>query len=257
LQTLPDQLCFLSSIHHAEKGGYMETRRHSSKPKILVVEDHEASRHHLLSVLSGLDAATRQSDTGLSALQTAIRWLPQLIFMDLNLPDCTGIEVARKIRDRWPPSHPPVKIVLLSAENLRARSEEPDLSGIDHAITKPASGSAIRQLATDLLGLSPGLPSPPATGAELRKLFTIELEQQLPRLENHLLENDRERAFFLLHQLIASAALTGEKKLETNLILLNRLVRQTAGTADLARAYYGIFQAAQAFMRKAGTTASG
>ena len=57
--------------------------------------------------------------------------------------------------------------------------------------------------------------------------------------------------------LIASAALTGEKKLETNLILLNRLIRQTTGTADLARAYYGTFQAAQAFMRKAGATASG
>jgi CheY-like chemotaxis protein len=235
----------------------METRRHLSKPKILVVDDHEASRHHLLSVLSGLGAATKHADTGLSALQTALRWLPQLIFMDLNLPDSTGIEVARKIRDRWPPSHPPVKIVLLSAENFQVRSTKPDLPGIDHAITKPASGSALQQLASDLLGFSPGLPRSPATSAELRKLFTIELEQQLPRLENHLLEGDREQAFFLVHQLIASAALTGEKKLETNLILLNRLIRQTTGTADLARAYYGTFQAAQAFMRKAGETASG
>ena len=235
----------------------METGRQASKTKILVVDDHEASRHHLLNALSGLGAATRQADTGLSALQTAIRWLPQLIFMDLNLPDSTGIEVARKIRDRWPPSLPPVKIVLLSAENLRVRSKEPGLPGIDHAIPKPVSGSALQQLAFDLLGLSPVLPSSPATSEELRKLFTIELEQQLPRLENHLLEDDREQAFFLVHQLIASAALTGEKKLETNLVLLNRLIRQTAGAADLARAYYGTFRAAQAFMLKSGATASG
>jgi CheY-like chemotaxis protein len=254
---VPNQLCFPSSIHHAEKGGYMETRRHVSKPRILVVDDHEASRHHLLSALSGLSAAIRQADTGLSALQTAIRWLPQLIFMDLNLPDSTGIEVARKIRDRWPPSHPPVKIVLLSAENFRVRSKKPDLPGIDRAVPKPASGSALQQLVIDLLGLSPGLPTSPAKNAELRKLFSVELEQQLPRLESHLLEDDREQAFFLVHQLIASAALTGEKRLEKNLILLNRLVREATGTAALARAYYGTFQAAQAFMRKAGATASG
>lgn len=235
----------------------METRRHGSTPRILVVDDHEASRRHLLSTLSGLNAATRQAEAGLSALKIAIRWLPQLIFMDLHLPDSNGIDIARKIRDRWPPSHPPAKIVLLTAENPRNRLHELDLAGIDHTTTKPASGRALQQLALDLLGLSSGLPGSPAVCAELRTLFTSELEQQLPKLEYHLLEDEREQALFLVHQLIASAALTGEKRLETKLILLNRLIRQTTGTAELARAYYGTYQEAHAFMQKAGATPSG
>lgn len=235
----------------------MESKHRGCMPKILVVDDHEASARHLLRALSGLKADIRCVDTGLGALRTAVRWLPRLIFMDLHLPDSNGLEIAREIRKRWPPSQPPAKIALLSAEKPDARKNELDAAGIDHALTKPAPGDALLRLASDVLGQSPFPPGQPAADAGIRTLFTIEIEQKLDRLEQHLMEDNREEAAFLVHQLIASAAMTGEKKLEKHFIGLNRLLRQTAGAAELARAYYGTHRAAQAFVRKSCAGSSG
>ena len=115
----------------------MESKRQAGKPKVLIVDDHDASSFHLLNAL----------------------------------------------RERWPPSHPPVKIVLLSAEDLHARLQELHALGIAHTMTKPAPGPALRQLATELLGGSPSSTSSHEADAVMRRLFTTEIAQQLPELE--------------------------------------------------------------------------
>jgi CheY-like chemotaxis protein len=235
----------------------METNQIGCLPKVLVVDDHEASCRHLIGALSGMELDVESKGTGLKALRTAIRWLPQLIFMDIHLPDSDGLDIARQIRELWPPSSPPATIVLLSAENPRNRQDEMNAQEIQHAIIKPVSGRALRELTSELLGMSRPPSGSRSIKPELRKLLITELEQQLPQLELHLLQDDRELAVFLVHQLIGAAAMSGEKRLEENFIMLNRLLRQPTGAAELASAYYGTHQAVQSFLRQSGVSASG
>ena len=235
----------------------METNHGGCQPKILVVDDHEASCRHLIGALSGLDVDIKRTGTGLDGRRTAIRWLPRLIFMDIHLPDSDGLDIARQIRDLWPPSSPPAIFVLLSAENSRHRQDEMDAQEIQHAVIKPVSGRFLRELASDLLGQSHPPSCSRAVRPELRKMFITELTQQLPQLEHHLLQDEKERAAFLVHKLIGAAAMSGEKRLEENFILLNRLLRQPTGVAELARAYYETHQAVRSFLRQAEVSASG
>lgn len=226
-------------------------------PIILVVDDHEPSRRHLMAALAGVDAVTRQAETGQAALRAAVRWLPRVVFIDLYLPDCSGMEVAREIRRLWPASQKQPAIVLVSAENLSSRLQELEANGIDHAIAKPAPGVALRQLTSDLLGQSVSAPGSGAAAAALKKLFCSEIERKLPELEHYLLQDDRERASFLLHQLIASAKMTGEQRLEKYLARLHGLLRQTAGAAEIARAYFKTHRQAEAFIHKTSVPPSG
>ena len=146
---------------------------------------------------------------------------------------------------------------MMSAENPQARQGELDALGIMHVIIKPVPGRRIRELILELLGNTSSRPDPGSSMRELRKLFIRELEQQLPKLESFLEWDDRKQAAFLVHQLIAAAAINGEKRLEANFRLLNRLLRRPAGAEEIARTYYEVFQAAQTCLYEASATSSG
>jgi CheY-like chemotaxis protein/HPt (histidine-containing phosphotransfer) domain-containing protein len=228
----------------------METAHHCGTPRILVVDDHEASGQFLLRALARLDAVTEKVETGSAAIDRALSWLPRLILMDIHLPDADGIEIAGRIRHRWPSTQAVAEIVLVSAEAPRTRQQDLDSLDIRHTIVKPVSGPILRSLVTDLLGLAGAGPAPSEPNPEIRALFISELEQNLPVLEKHLLRDEKAQAAFMVHQLIASAAMSGEKRLEETFRKLNRLLCQAAAAAELARVYYQAFQQSQAVLHK-------
>lgn len=81
--------------------------------KVLVVEDFERFRQFICSVL-GLRAefeVTEVSD-GLEAVQKAKNLQPDLILLDIGLPNLNGLEVARRIREFAPDT----RIIFLSQE---------------------------------------------------------------------------------------------------------------------------------------------
>jgi two-component system KDP operon response regulator KdpE len=101
-------------------------------PQLLIVDDDP----DLLSVCRvGLDAmgyAVRTAETGSDGLsQTAIS-RPDVIVLDLGLPDLDGVEVCRRIRG-WSD----VPIVVLSADGTEDRKVEALEAGADDYITKP------------------------------------------------------------------------------------------------------------------------
>ncbi|MBN4059408.1 response regulator transcription factor [Dehalococcoides mccartyi] len=109
------------------------------KPKILVIEDDrsllEALRYNL--VADGYEV--RVAKDGISGLKAARSWVPNVIILDVLLPEMTGIEVSRKLREYGST----IPIVMLSAkatEDDRIRGLE---SGAVDYITKPFS---IREL---------------------------------------------------------------------------------------------------------------
>ncbi|HVJ52272.1 MAG TPA: response regulator [Aliidongia sp.] len=104
-----------------------------NKPtKILVVDDEPQIRRFLRTSLSAQDYQVLEAETGQEALDGAKREKPELMILDLGLPDIDGLEVIRRIREN---SALPI-IVLSSRDDELVKVEALDL-GADDYITKP------------------------------------------------------------------------------------------------------------------------
>jgi two-component system KDP operon response regulator KdpE len=99
--------------------------------RILVVDDEPQIRRALSRTLEANGFDVRAVETGEEAL-TSLQWRPDVILLDLMLPDLDGLEVARRIREQ---ANTPILV-------LSARGEEPRKvlaldQGVDDYITKP------------------------------------------------------------------------------------------------------------------------
>jgi two-component system KDP operon response regulator KdpE len=102
------------------------------KPYILVVEDDKIIRKFITTALSAQNYKYIETDMGNEAVALSMSNNPDLIILDLGLPDIDGIEVISKIRE-WSK----VPIIIVSArENERQKVEALD-KGADDYLTKP------------------------------------------------------------------------------------------------------------------------
>ncbi len=106
--------------------------------RVLVVDDEEQIRRALRSILRTRHYVVDEAATGEAALITAIDHPPDLVVLDLMLPDMSGIEVCRELRT-WLAA--PILV-------LSVRSEEEDKvraldEGADDYLTKPFSAGEL------------------------------------------------------------------------------------------------------------------
>ncbi len=99
---------------------------------ILVVDDEPAIRRLLRTSLAGQGYDVVEAEDGAAALAAAEREKPDLVILDLGLPDLAGIEVIRSLRQR---SALPI-IVLSVRDDERGKVEALD-GGADDYVTKP------------------------------------------------------------------------------------------------------------------------
>lgn len=105
-----------------------------TKTLILVVEDDPSVRNLIVATLKANEYKYVVADNGESAVATAASYNPDIVLLDLGLPDIDGIEVIKRIR-----SWSTMPIVVISA-----RSEDDDKisaldAGADDYVTKPFS----------------------------------------------------------------------------------------------------------------------
>ena len=67
--------------------------------KILIVEDNELNMKLFNDLLETSGYETQQTREGLKAIDIARKFLPDLILMDIQLPEVSGLEVAKWIKD--------------------------------------------------------------------------------------------------------------------------------------------------------------
>jgi DNA-binding response OmpR family regulator len=101
-------------------------------PHILVVEDEPQVRSALLRALADRGYATSWAATGMAGLEQAVRDRPDLVLVDLGLPDVDGHEVLRMLR-----AVSPVPLIVSTA-----REDEDDIvraldAGADDYLVKP------------------------------------------------------------------------------------------------------------------------
>jgi two-component system KDP operon response regulator KdpE len=100
--------------------------------KILVVDDEPAIRRFLRTSLTAQGYDVVEADTAAAALSEAAREKPDVIVLDLGLPDQDGLEVVRRIR-----AQQTTPIVVLSVrDDERGKVEALDL-GADDYVVKP------------------------------------------------------------------------------------------------------------------------
>ena len=99
---------------------------------VLVVDDERAIRRFLRTSLEAHQYTVYEAVTGEEALQRVINKRPDLIILDLGLPDISGIEVTEKIRE-W--SDIPI-LILTVQETEKTKIAALD-AGADDYLTKP------------------------------------------------------------------------------------------------------------------------
>ncbi|MGN0372472.1 MAG: response regulator [Enterocloster sp.] len=105
-----------------------------NKPLILVVEDDTPVRNLITTTLKAHDYRFLSAENGENAIMETSSHNPDIVLLDLGLPDMDGVEVIRKIRT-W--SNLPIIVI-------SARSEDTDKidaldAGADDYLTKPFS----------------------------------------------------------------------------------------------------------------------
>jgi two-component system cell cycle response regulator DivK len=111
---------------------------------ILIVEDNELNLKLLKDVLDFRGYSTVVTGLGAEALNLARQYLPDLILLDIQLPDLTGTEVAHRLKsDGRTQAIPIIAVTAFAMSGDRERILE---SGCDEYISKPFSLQALLAL---------------------------------------------------------------------------------------------------------------
>jgi len=102
------------------------------KPVVVVIEDDPPIRRFLRTSLSTQGFEVHEADSGQRGLIEAGQRKPDLIILDLGLPDMDGVEVVRLIRE-WSS----LPIIILSARSAEQSKIEALDAGADDYLTKP------------------------------------------------------------------------------------------------------------------------
>lgn len=104
----------------------------SLKPKILVVDDEIEIRRFLKIALEAQDYEVIQAASGNDGIKVAVEQQPDLIILDLGLPDISGLDVLKQLRE-WNR----VPILILSVQDQEHEKINALDNGADDYLTKP------------------------------------------------------------------------------------------------------------------------
>jgi len=149
----------------------MSTEAPRSQPlRLLVVDDHEVVREGLVSMLARRPNFQVVADAGTAAdsIELARKFKPDLVIMDVRLPDGSGIEACREIRAEMPET----RVVILTSY--------PDEEAVFSAIIAGASGYLLKQVrgrdlvaALEAVGRGESLLDPAVTEKVLERVRRV------------------------------------------------------------------------------------
>jgi two-component system response regulator DevR len=153
----------------------MDEPRDRSALRLLVVDDHEVVRQGLVALLDRREGfeVVAQAGTVAEAVAAAARFEPDLVVMDVRLPDGSGIEACREIRA----ARPETRVIMLTSY--------PDEEAVLSAIIAGASGYLLKQVrardlvaALEAVGRGESLLDPAVTEKVLDRIRRIAASDQ-------------------------------------------------------------------------------
>ena len=184
-----------------------------NKPRVLVVEDEQGIGNFISTILTSNGYTALRADNGASAQMMLTSHCPDLVVLDLGLPDMDGLDVARWIRNQGMTT--PILV-------LTARADEVDLvvgldAGADDYVTKPFAFAELLARVRRRLAASAVARAVPAEGPDWLAVhgLGLDLRERRAHVDGTWVELST-REFELLRVLLAEpdTVLTREILLE-------------------------------------------
>ncbi len=116
--------------------------------KVLVVDDNRDAAESSAALLSLNDHQVRMAFDGEHAIEIASTFHPDVLLLDIGLPDMSGYQVAARIRGMpWAATAVLIAITGWGQDEDKRRAVE---AGFDHHMTKPISGEALESVLNSL-----------------------------------------------------------------------------------------------------------
>jgi two-component system, OmpR family, phosphate regulon response regulator PhoB len=133
------------------------SREDRARPRVLVVEDNpeELDLYGKILWYNGFDVVYARD--GAEGLRCADRYDPDLVLLDLGLPEMNGLELCRRLKERTASAALPV--VVLTARAQIACGHQARRAGCDVYLEKPHSPLGVLKEVERLIG-----PAPPGAG---------------------------------------------------------------------------------------------
>ena len=118
-------------------------------PTILIIEDYSDTRELLSAMLRGKGYKVIEAEDGLEGLLKATAMYPDLIIMDLSLPEMDGVEAARRIHRQAKLAHIPIFVV--SAYLTEEVKQDVSAAGCVEVFPKPFDADLLMKKINDRL----------------------------------------------------------------------------------------------------------
>ncbi len=113
-------------------------------PRVLVVDDNTASADTLTELLGLYGYEAQAAYSGEAALDAFNAWRPDVVVLDIGMPDMDGYEVARRMREHAPSDR--AMLIALTGWGQERDRERVREAGFDHHLLKPLDFGALRTL---------------------------------------------------------------------------------------------------------------
>jgi two-component system KDP operon response regulator KdpE len=136
----------------------------NSSPRVLVVDDEPPIRRFLRAALTAHGYEVFEAKNGQEALSAVTAQRPDLLILDLGLPDMEGLEVTRRLRE-WSK----IPIIILSVREREADKVATLDAGADDYLTKPFGvGELLARMRVAMRRTVPAADEPAFTTGELK-----------------------------------------------------------------------------------------
>jgi two-component system, OmpR family, KDP operon response regulator KdpE len=195
---------------------------HDAGPSVLLVEDDDATRAALHRDLAARGYRVDAAPDGTSALGRWDAHRPDVVLLDLGLPDMDGARIIRRIR-----REAMTPILILSARDTEAAKVEALESGADDYVTKPFSTAELHARLRALLRRSAG-PASDAAGRVIAGRLTMDVARHRVTVADRAVDLTP-REFEVLRVLLAAPG---------RLVTRGRLLRAVWGDAYSGEDHY-------------------
>ena len=131
-------------------------RRPADGKRVLVADDNPAGRELVREGLSGHASSIIEAADGREALQKIRETQPDLVLLDIQMPEMDGYDVLREIRSD--PALRGLRIVALTAFAMQGDRERALEAGFDDYLTKPVSVASLKAQLDSPAGIHPSKP---------------------------------------------------------------------------------------------------
>jgi len=227
---------------------------------VLIVEDNIINQRVAEQILRRRGHEVRVAHNGRQAVDVLERWTPDVVFMDVQMPEMSGIDATRAIRAREVTHGGHVPIIALTAHAMAADRELCLRAGMDDYLTKPVSPVALTQTVERIVEqrtTDGSNPQSPADGAsdpaldpagalervdgdrellsEIIALFQQDVGPLVQELEAAVRAKDAEGIMRTAHRLKGSVATFAAKPATAAALRLETMGREgQVGDADAA-----------------------